>query len=297
MPRRSRLALGTLCAVLTGFQGSAEPPLPKGFVGKYVWRSGEEAFGGLSGIEVLDNGRSLVAITDKATLITGQIERDASGRVSGVLAVTLRPLVSEKSGQPLSGRQADSEGLAIDAAGRAFVSFENHPRVARLDLATGRIADMTSSPDFADLPRNGALEALAVGDGPTLYAIPEETPGQDIPVYRWEAGTWDARLHLPRDGRFVPVAAEIGPDDRLYLLERDFRGIGGFASRLRRFDLAEDALSAEATLLTTPFAAFDNLEGLSVWRDEAGQLRATMISDDNFFAFQQTQIVEFALPD
>lgn len=283
--------------MLTGFQGSAEPQLPGGFIGKYVWRMRDEAFGGFSGIEVLDNGRSLVAITDKATLAIGWIDRDAAGRITGVTGVTLRPLIGKKSGQPLSGRRADSEGLAIDDTGRAFVSFENTPRVARLDLATGIVADMKAPPGFAKLPRNGALEALAVGEGPTLYTIPEEPPSRDLPVYRWRDGVWDNTLRLPRAGSFAPVAADIGPDGRLYLLERDFHGIGGFASRLRRFDLADEAVSGEVTLFTTPFAAFDNLEGMSVWRNDAGQLRATMISDDNFFILQQTQIVEFAPPD
>lgn len=95
----------------------------------------------------------------------------------------------------------------------------------------------------------------------------------------------------------MPVAADFGPDGRLYLLERDFRGIGGFASRLRRFDLTERGFDGETTLFQTPFSLHDNLEGLSIWRDAQGGLRATMISDDNFLFVQQTQIVEHRLPD
>ena len=53
----------------------------------------------------------------------------------------------------------------------------------------------------------------------------------------------------------------------------------------------------ETTLLETPMGMFDNLEGLSVWRDATGAVRATLISDDNFFVLQQTQIIEFQLPD
>ena len=93
------------------------------------------------------------------------------------------------------------------------------------------------------------------------------------------------------------MAADFGPDGRFYLLERDFRPLGGFASRLRRFDIGEAGLGAEVTLIETPFALHDNLEGLSVWRDDRGRLRATMISDDNFIFVQQTQIVDYLLPD
>lgn len=282
---------------MTGFQGSAEQSLSNGFLGKFVWRMKGDAFGGFSAIEVMEGGQRFVALSDRAALVTGTFERDGAGRITGISAGAIRPLIARKSGAPLVGRQADSEGLAIDDTGQAFVSFENRPRVARLYLDTAAVTDMKKIDGAARLPRNGAFEALAVGDGPTLYAIPEDPPTRDIPVYRWADGAWDDSLRLPRNGSFQPVAADIGPDGRFYLLERDFRGIGGFASRLRRFDLDAAGLSAEATLIVTPFAAFDNLEGLSIWRDGAGRLRATMISDDNFFVFQQTQIVEFQLPD
>ena len=38
-----------------------------------------------------------------------------------------------------------------------------------------------------------------------------------------------------------------------------------------------------------------NLEGLSVWRDEGGILRLTMISDDGFKSFWSTRFVEYRL--
>ena len=266
-------------------------------MGSFVWQMPDRDFGGLSGIEVFDGGRQFVALGDKAMFITGRFQRYGAGHIRAVTAGPIRPLVGKNNGKPLAGRRADSEGLAIDSEGNAFVSFENRTRVARLDLESGVVADMKSYAAFASLPKNGALEALAVADGPVLYAVPEEPPTQNIPVYRWIEGEWDDSLALPRRGRFVPVGADIGPDGRFYLLERDFRGIGGFASRLRRFDLSEAGLSGEVTLLETPLALHDNLEGLSIWRDGRGALRATMISDDNFLFVQQTEIVEYRLPD
>jgi hypothetical protein len=49
-------------------------------------------------------------------------------------------------------------------------------------------------------------------------------------------------------------------------------------------------------VLETKTGDFDNLEGISVWRDATGAIRVTMVSDDNFMFFQQTQLVEFSLP-
>ena len=34
-----------------------------------------------------------------------------------------------------------------------------------------------------------------------------------------------------------------------------------------------------------------------MWRDEAGAIRLTMISDDNFNFFQRTQLVEYTVPE
>ena len=98
---------------------------------------------------------------------------------------------------------------------------------------------------------------------------------------------------VTRPDAFVPVGADIGPDGLFYLLERDFTGIG-FRSRVRRFDMTGG--QAE-TLFQTGTNTYDNLEGLSVWRDATGAIRLTMVSDDNFKFFQQTQIVEYRVTD
>lgn len=297
MPRRSRLALGLVLVVLAGFQGSAAPRAPEGFFGSFVWKMRNPAFGGISAIEVSEDGRSFWALGDGGVLLGGKIERDAEGKITEVKPGKIWPLTDAKSGKRLVGRKADAEGLAIAPSGKAYVSFELSVRVARLDLEVAEVRDLPLARQFENLPDNKAIEALAIAPGPTLYAVPENPPGDELPVYRWTKGGWDDRLSLPRRGGFLPVAADIGPDGRFYLLEREFRAFADFASRLRRFDLSATRLSNEVTLFETPLALHDNLEGLSVWRDERGHLRATMISDDNFFFVQQTQIVEYRLPD
>ena len=82
----------------------------------------------------------------------------------------------------------------------------------------------------------------------------------------------------------------------MYVLERKFGSVG-FRTRLRRFTLSREGLAGGQILLNTALAQHDNLEGLSIWRDAAGALRATMISDDNFLWIQRTEIVEYRLPE
>ena len=94
----------------------------------------------------------------------------------------------------------------------------------------------------------------------------------------------------------MPVGADFGPDGRFFLLERAFLGAWGFRSRVRVFDIVEDQIVHESVAFETTTSEHDNLEGISVWMDSTGQLRMTMVSDDNFFLLQQTKIVEYALP-
>ena len=71
------------------------------------------------------------------------------------------------------------------------------------------------------------------------------------------------------------------------MLERQFRGIAGFGNRVRSFVVGARGLGDEKTLLQTPIGLHDNLEGISVWQDGAGDIRLTMVSDDNFLAIQR----------
>ena len=147
---------------------------------------------------------------------------------------------------------------------------------------------------FSDLQHNSSLEALAIGADGALYTLPERSglATRPFPVYRLQDSVWDIPFHIPRRGAFLISGADIGPDGLFYVLERDFVGVG-FRSRVRRFALDG---TDEELILQTGVRTHDNLEGISVWQGASG-LRMTLISDDNFRGFQQTQIVEYRLTD
>lgn len=62
---------------------------------------------------------------------------------------------------------------------------------------------------------------------------------------------------------------------------------------MRRFTLGPNGVVAEETLLLTPVGRHGNLEGLAVWQDAEGAIRLTMVADNNFRAFQRSEIVEY----
>ncbi|KIN74626.1 Phytase-like domain containing protein [Sulfitobacter guttiformis KCTC 32187] len=164
-----------------------------------------------------------------------------------------------------------------------------------LDPQTGRTGNRIALPFRNSLGDNSGIEALAIGLDGTLFALTEAAParGHPFPLYTYTDGQWRVAAHIPQRGPFVPVGADIDALGRFWLLERTVTPIG-FRSRVRMFVLDPHA-PREYTLMTSIPARYDNLEGISVWSDQDGLMHVTLISDDNFFALQRTQIVEFVV--
>ncbi|MBD3677601.1 MAG: esterase-like activity of phytase family protein [Rhodobacteraceae bacterium] len=295
MPPRSLVALILLWLALGGAGPVEPPPGQAELLSTYTWHKEGEDFGGFSGLELNSDGQRFTVITDRARLFTGRIIRE-DGKITGIEtdpALTL----SGPDGQPLGRYETDSEGLAIAPDGTLHISFEGVHRVLSYASADGPAKALPRHDDFVRMQLNSSLEALAIGPDGTLYTLPERSGRmtKPFPVYRSKGGTWDQPFTIPREGEYLPVGADFGPDGRFYLLERYLTGIFGFRSRLRSFALGPDGFADERLELETGTGRHDNLEGLSIWRDESGALRATMISDDNFRTFQRTEIVEYGL--
>lgn len=269
---------------------------PARFLGSYSWTFDAPWFGGFSAIEMRGNGSRMLVLSDRATLVSAQVQR-SGGRISGVDKIRHQPIKSSK-GVNLVGRVVDSEGLAVGQDGSLFISFEGVSRVVRHKTGSSSAQVLPRPRAFKNLPLNKSLESLAIDAQGRLYTLPENalTVEGQIPVYRWNGQRWSTPFTLPPRGKFLPVSADIGPDGKFYVLERGY-SVLGFRTRLRRWDLADSSVSSEQTLLQTAYGTHGNLEGLSVWRDDRGQIRATMVADDNFNFFQSTELVEYALPD
>ena len=267
------------------------------YLGTTSWRSHDPRLGGMSALEVSADGKRFTALSDRGSWTVGQFSRDAEGRITRIEADALRLLQGAGQDALPKGR-ADSEGLALAPDGTAYVSFEGATRVLRYADLAGPAENLPDARAFRKLPKNAALEALAIAPDGTLYTLPEgrlETQ-EPIPVWRLRKGQWERAFTIPKVGRFLPVAADFGPDGRLYILERQFDGLAGFASRVRRVAVKGPTKGQPETVLQTELGTHFNLEGLAVWRDAQG-IRLTLIADDNFKFFLSTQIVEYRIFD
>jgi hypothetical protein len=261
--------------------------------GRYQWVSDDPNLGGMSGIEMSDDGMSLVAVSDRGFLMRGTVVRDENGLITDVNHSPIEPIKrADFTGVDVRGNTLDPEGVAIAQDGSIFVSFEGHHRVSAFEDVDAIEQLLPRHPDFDGMQSNSSLEALAIDDNGDLYTIPERSGRFDrpFPLYRFSDGVWDIPYVLPRAGSFLVVGADFGPDGMLYVLERDFTGFS-FLNRVRRVDL-ENGVS-DTVLLAG--GQFGNLEGISIWTTPSGEMMITMVADNNYNALLQTEIVEYLM--
>lgn len=252
-------------------------------------------FGGISGLEVINSGAQYLAVTDRGRLFGGQLLR-SDGVLTGATVEKDRSVIAAEMSS-FEFPHGDAEGLAAGPDRRLHVSYEHAHRIQSF----GTWDDEPSWTGYTDawnaLSKNGGLEALAIDDTGALFAIPERVASGAWAalVYRYTPQSgWEQPFTLPVDHGLFPVGADFGPDGRLYLLERGVYPIG-FYSRVRSMQIDADGVSDIRVELHTRFGQYGNLEGIAAWSDDQGMLRLTMVSDDNFWWFLPSQIVEYVI--
>ncbi|WJY22688.1 esterase-like activity of phytase family protein [Fontisubflavum oceani] len=279
-----------LCLALVGSPASAER------LSALTWRDDAPELGGLSGLEISEDGSQLWVLSDRGFLITADVLR-LGGAISRLQITDVVPLL-DTQGQRAGRRAArDSEGLVRTADGRIVISYEGRHRISEHG-ADGVELDRFPAPlETSRLADNGSFEGLAQGPDGTFYTLTEDGEDGPAPLYRLRAEGWDLSWQFPRSDGFAPVGLDMDDRGRLYVLERRFNGLSGFTTRLRRFEIGDSGLQAAQTLLEFGTSARVNFEGLGLWRDAAGGLVATLVSDDNFRALFRTRIEEYRLSE
>ncbi|BBF94681.1 esterase-like activity of phytase family protein [Blastochloris tepida] len=308
------LALAVQATPVTSFD-PGEPERKR--FGRLEFRGGLElsadnpAFGGWSGLRLDAAGERILAVSDAGVWLTGRLDT-ANGRLSGLSDVRIAAMRGT-AGEPLAriGR-ADVESLAVDGSA-CYVGIERVHEIRRYDCSGAPFAargmPRPVPPALKKMPKNSGLEAL-VAVPRDLGGAASALAGSLIGITETgETGEADSLGFIIRGSRFatfrvkrsddfsITDAALAGSD--LLVLERHFSLLRGVSMRVRRIPLSaiEPGAVVDGEVLMTAGRGqqIDNMEGLAVHTNAAGETILTMISDDNFSFLQRTLILQFAL--
>ena len=114
-------------------------------------------------------------------------------------------------------------------------------------------------------------------------------------------GPTPGNFAIKRSSNYDITDAALMPGGDVLLLERRFGWDSGLGARMRRValdDIKPRALVDGSVLFEADLGyEIDNMEGLGVHRDAAGQIVLTLVSDDNFSAVQRTLLLQFIMAE
>jgi hypothetical protein len=277
------------------------------FRGGMVLTSDEERFGGFSGLRVEADGERFLAITDRGYWLRGRVRSDGD-RPLGIADAEMAPILGA-DGRPLAARGwFDTEALARDSD-TLYIGIERVNRIVRFDYARGGLSargePIAVPSGIRNLPNNRGIEALefAPRGGPlggTLIAISErglDAAGNILGFLI--GGPTPGRFTVLRTDDFDITDAALTRASDLLILERHFSFGRGVGMRIRTIPLTQfkpgALLDGKILVDAGNVHEIDNMEGIAMHENAAGETIVTIVSDDNFSRLQRTLLLRFAL--
>src|SRR3546814_332279 len=134
------------------------------FLGGLRYFSSDSRVGGVSAIRFRPNGRDFLAVLDTGKWITGAIERDGEGRLTGLARVSAVPMLDADGNTASRKSEMDCEGLALREE-QVVVSCERRHRIDAYPdpgFRTARPEPMDLIIPRRELRANGGIETVAV---------------------------------------------------------------------------------------------------------------------------------------
>ncbi len=301
------------------------------FVAGFHLTSSDKRFGGLSGLDMRDDG-GLLAVTDTGDFVWLDLAADGvtpkAARIAGML--------DDKGAAPARKSDADAEGLALQGD-VALVSFESDHRVLAYDLGecgaaargapvrfgefSGSMAKAFVDKNIKVVPNQG-LEGLAVTpDWMLLVGLETRSGVSSVVSARAIEAAPAFDLGIGKDapelvGLDVLPGGEGGRDLRLYSLHRSSNALASNVITIVETDLAAtldqsnlparviseiDERSRQRFRVTSSrvlaemnvFVTIDNYEGIAAMQMPDGRVRLFVVSDDNFSESQRTLLMVY----
>lgn len=279
------------------------------FIGGLVMATKNGEMGAVSSIRLMPDGKRFLSAMDTGHWASGEIERDAEGRPTGIKDYTITAMldVGNRKGGDHKG-DMDAEGMVIDGD-RIRVSFERNHRIATYPLE----GYATSPPLSVERPVIKGFSLRGNGGLETLMTAPKDGPLKGATVWVAErtyskSGDFHAGVQDgPAKGNFL--VERVGPydatdgvflkDGSFLLLERKFGLRDGIGMRIRRFDgndIAPGKTVSGRTVMEADFShQIDNMEGIDAYTAADGSTHIIMVSDDNHSLLQRNLLLEFRL--
>jgi hypothetical protein len=277
------------------------------FRGGLSLSSDYKAFGGLSALHIDADGANFLSLSDNGSWLRGRIVyRD--DRPVGIADAEMAPILGW-DGKPLAAhRWFDAESLT-ELDGQFYIGIERVEKIVRFDYRARGLAargePIKVPDDFKSFTYNKSLECLAGGLpgtplAGTLIVVTEHSldSAGNHRSYLLK-GDEVSRFTVARSDDYDVSDCAILPPSDLLLLERRLSITQGLGMRIRRIPLDElkAGAVADGPVMIEADLGFqiDNMEGIAVHQNAAGETIITLISDDNFSVIQRNLLLQFAV--
>ena len=155
------------------------------------------------------------------------------------------------------------------------------------------------TPPGLDRPGNQGIEALADLGGDGLLALAEGVFAARGDLLAWLIESDRIRpLSYAATGGYLPTGAD-RLAETIFVVERRFSLVGGFATRIVSLPVAEVRPGARLVgrrlaELRAPLLG-ENFEAIAARRGPDGRVLLYLVSDDNFMALQRTLLLQLSL--
>lgn len=279
------------------------------FVGGFVMHTLDSEFGSWSGLDFTPDG-TLVAVADTGSWLTAKLVEDGEKPVA-LEDANIGTMRMDDGKPPPKKSAADAEGLRITTVNGntvARVSFEQTTTVrdfAGPDFA-GAIPKRLPLPKFvSNIRRNQGLEAIALPppssplEGSTVLIAERSLDKAGNHRAFIVGGPLAGAFSIKRSDDFDVSDAAFLPGGDLLILERSFSYAEGFAMRIRRIAGARikpgAVLDGPVLIKADNSYQIDNMEGLAVRTNAAGDTLLNLVSDDNHGFLQRSVLLQFRM--
>lgn len=281
------------------------------FAGGLEMTSNLEHFGANSGFRFTDGGARFLGVTDTGFWFHGAVERDGEGRPTSVTGFQMRPIPDRTGAFSNDKSDTDAEGLTIGPDGTVVVSFERHHRISEYANPEGFSPAWRRDVDFVvpenEIRNNRGFETIAYAPGASALAgarvaVTEKSIDEAGNIFAAVLeGPLRGVFKIARSNEFDITDGDFLPEGDLLILERRFSMADSVGMRVRRIkggDIRPGATVDGEIVLEADFNyQIDNMEGMDVWQNAAGQTMLSVVSDDNHSLLQRSLYLEFKLVD